>query len=150
MKWPLTNWHAVKINQLINLDNGDIDEIVITMLHSFVNRSVSIIMDYCHCRNSIGLLSCYISVSVLSLSLSHTHTHTLSLSFSPSLSLSLTRSLSLSLLLSLSHSLSLFTYIYIYIYICNYGGIRSVIVTVVGNKHGDPSSNTGQGSLPFT
>ena len=35
-----------------------------------------------------------------------------------------------------------YIYIYIYIYFF-YGGARGVIVIVVGNEHGDPSSNPG-------
>ena len=36
----------------------------------------------------------------------------------------------------------------IYIYI-DYGGTKDVVVTVVGNGHGDPSSISGRGYLRF-
>ena len=39
---------------------------------------------------------------------------------------------------------TLFQYIYIYIYIYIYGGARGVMVIVVGNGHGDKSSNPGR------
>ena len=35
-------------------------------------------------------------------------------------------------------------------YIQNVGGARGVMVIVVGNGHGDTSSNPGQDWLPFT
>ena len=41
-------------------------------------------------------------------------------------------------------SLFFLKYIYIYIYIYIYGGVRGVMVIVVENGHGDPSSNSGR------
>ena len=41
----------------------------------------------------------------------------------------------------------IYVYVYIYIYIYIYGSVRGVMVIIIGNGHGDMSSNPGQDRL---